>query len=71
MKAKKIIERVIKFVNILLNMFMVFVAIASYGHYGTSGYMYSDDIYRIVWIVSMFAVVNAGDYLIKKAIKEF
>ena len=71
MKAKKIIERIIKLVNILLNMFMVFVAIVSEGHSGISGYMYSDDIYRIAWIVSMFTVVNIGDYLIRKVIREF
>lgn len=71
MKAKKVIERIMKIINILLNVFMVFIAIVSFGHYGTSGYMYSDDIQRITWMVWMFVIVNGGDYFIRKVIREF
>ena len=71
MKAKKIIERIIKIINILLNVFMVFIAVLAFGHYGTNGYMYSDDINRITWMVWMFAIVNGGDHFIRKIIREF
>ena len=71
MKAKKIIERILKVINILMNMLMTLIAFESYCHYGTNGYMMSDDIYRIVWIVAMLVTVNIGDYLIRKTIREF
>lgn len=71
MKAKKVIERIIKVINIILNAFMVFVAIVQFGHYGTSGYMYTDDINRIAWIIWMFVIVNGGDHFIRKHIREF
>ena len=71
MKAKKIIERIFKVINILLNMFMAFVAIVQFGHYGTSGYMYGDDINRVAWIVWMFVIVNGCDYFARKVIRDF
>ena len=71
MKAKKIIERVLKVMNILINLVMTYIAFACYCNYGTSGYMVSDDIYRIIWIVVMFVMVNAGDYCIRKMIRDF
>ena len=69
--AKKVIERIVKVVNILINMVMTFVSVASFMHYGTSGYMYSDDIYRLPWVIGMFIIVNAADYIIRKRIREF
>ena len=71
MKIKKIIERILKVINIVINLAMTYIAFASYCHYGTSGYMYTDDVYRIVWMITMIAVVNFGDYCIRKVIKEF
>lgn len=71
MKAKKIIERIIKVVNVMLNVFMVFIAIVSFGHFGTNGYMYSDDIYRAIWMVLMFGIINMADQIIRKIIRDF
>lgn len=69
--AKKIIERILKVINIIVNLAMVYIAFASYCNYGTSGYMMTDDIYRIVWIVTMMATINVGDSWIRKMIREF
>ena len=71
MKAKKIIERVFKVMNILVNMVIGFIAIVSVINYGTSGYLYSDTIQRIPWIIGMFVVANGADYFIRKIIREF
>ena len=69
--AKKIIERIVKVINILVNLVMAIVSGASFMHYGTSGYMYSDDINRLPWIIGMFVIINAADYIIRKRIREF
>lgn len=71
MKAKKIIERVFKFLNILANLMMGLVAFTNACNYGTQGYMYSDTYQRIIWIVVMAAVVNIADYFIRKVIRDF
>ena len=71
MKTKNIIERIIKVINILLNLGMMYISFASYCHYSTGGYMYSDDILRIVWMFAMMTLINVGDYIIRKTIREF
>lgn len=71
MKIKKIIERIMKIINIVVNLAMTYIAFASFCHYGTSGMMYSDDINRIAWMVAMMVIVNFGDFWIVKKIKEF
>lgn len=71
MKAKKIIERVFKVINILVNFMICGIGFIGACEYGTNGYMYSDTILRMVWIIGMFVMVNAGDYLIRKIIRDF
>lgn len=68
---KKVIERIFKVINILVNMVIGMIAIANVCNYGTDGYMYSDTIQRIPWIIWMCVIVNVADYMIRKHIKEF
>ncbi len=68
---KKVIGRILKFINIIINLAMGFIATAAFMHFGTSGYMYHDDILRLPWMVGMMVLVNTIDYLIQQKIKEF
>ena len=68
---KKVIGRILKFINIIVNLAMGFIGIAAFMHYGTSGYMYSDDILRLPWMIAMMVFVNVVDYLLQQKIKEF
>lgn len=68
---KKIIERIFKVINIIINSAMGFVCVTAFMHYGTNGYMYSDDILRLTWIVVMALMVNILDVNIRNKIKDF
>ena len=69
--AKKVIERIFKVINILVNIVFALIAIACACNYGIDGYMYSDTINRIPWILWMFVVFNGADYFIRKVIRNF
>ena len=69
--AKKVIERIFKVINILVNIVIGLIAISCACNYGTNGYLYSDTIQRIPWIIWMFVVFNGADYFIRKVIREF
>ncbi len=71
MKAKMIIERVIKVINIMINLGIGFVCTISAFAYGTNAYMYSDTLNRIPWLLWMFVIINILDHLIRKMIREF
>lgn len=71
MKAKKIIERIFKVLNILVNLVIGMIAVGCVCNYGTDGWLYSDTIQRIPWIIGMFIVANGADYIIRKTIREF
>ena len=68
---KRIIEKIIKVLNIIGNMIFGMVAITDGVAYGTNAYLWSDTWMRIVWIAIMFVTFNAADYFIKKTIKDF
>ena len=68
---KKIIERIFKVVNIMVNILIGFIAIGQLCNYGIDGYMFTDSIYRLVWIVVMFIIINICDILIRRRIREF
>lgn len=69
--AKKIIERIFKTLNIVINILFGMLAVGNAIGYGTDGYMYSDSWIRIIWIIAMLIVVNVADGFIRKVIKEF
>ena len=68
---KKIIERVLKVVNIIVNTFFGIMAIMNGGSYITNGYVYSDELVRVFSIVIMIALVNLIHAWIQKAIRDF
>ena len=69
--AKKVIERIFKVFNIIANTMIGLVAFTNACTYGTNGYMYSDTILRIIWIIAMTVVVNFVDGFIRKMIRDF
>ena len=71
MKAKKIIERIFKVINIIMNLMFSWIAFGGACYYGTTGYLYTDTIQRIPWIIVMIIVTNVCDYFIRKTIKDF
>ena len=68
---KRIIEKIFKTLNIIVNVLFGMLALANALHYGVDGYMYSDSWLRIIWIVVMLFVVNTADVLIRKVIRDF
>lgn len=68
---KKVIERILKVINIIINLAMGFIGVAAFMHYGINGYMYSDDFLRMIWMVVMMGFVNVVDAGIRKKIREF
>ena len=71
MKIKNIITRIIKLVNILINILIGFIGLGNLCRFGTDATMYSDDILRIIWIIAMAVVINTVDHLIIKKVKDF
>lgn len=71
MKIKNIITKIFKLVNIIMNMVIGLVAFCNIGHFGTNGYIYSDDWTRMIWIITMTLVLNIVDGIIIKKIKDF
>lgn len=68
---KKIIEKIFKVINIIANLVMMLLGLLNYVNYISGGYIYSDDITRVILLAGMCAIVNVTNYLIRKAIKEF
>lgn len=72
MKVKKIIERIFKVINIILNAVMGVGCIVNFMHYASIGaYVYSDDINRLPLVLWSFVIINIADHLIRKVIREF
>lgn len=68
---KKIIEKIFKVINIIANLVMMLLGLLNYIHYISGGYIYSDDMTRVILLAGMCAIVNVTNYLIRKAIKDF
>ena len=68
---KKIITRIIKVINILINGLIGLVAFGNVCQYGTNGYLYSDTWQRMIWIITMTLVINIVDSIIIKKIEKF
>ena len=70
--AKKVIERIFKVLNIIINIVMASGAIMNFMNYAAiDAYVRSDDMGRLPIVLWMFIIVNVGDWLIRKVIREF
>lgn len=69
--AKKVIERILKVINILVNLWMGLISLEVFTVLATDQYYSNDDIERVPWIIMTFVFVNTVDYIIRKHIKNF
>lgn len=70
--AKKVMERIVKVINIIINVVMGTGAIMNFMNYAAiDAYVRTDDLSRLPIVLWMFVIVNAADYFIRKAIREF
>ena len=72
MKAKKIVEKIFKVLNIIINIIMGIGSMMNFMHYATiDAYVRGDDEARLLMMLFMFILVNGADYFIRKRIREF
>lgn len=69
---KKILERIFKVINIILNTVMGVGFAINFMQYASIGaYVYSDDVNRLPLVLWSFVLINVADHLIRKVIREF